>query len=459
VKVLVPPLHLRINPDDPFLGDAYGRSQLAENLTRLIQASDDGLVLTIEGEWGTGKTSFIRMWKARLKMLPNFVPIYYDAFSIDFTDDPFVSLAASIYQGLLERVRRRHKRNEQSEQLKHLKKITKQLAIELAQMTAGLAVASLSSGFVSSGAVRNWMKRAFARLTFDTLKVNADAKFEAFLHSNDTAASFRSVLKDLLLGDEASPVRVVVFVDELDRCRPIFAVELIEKIKHLFNIPGVFFVLGVNMRQLLSTIQLVYGVKDIDAQIYLQKFVDFTTRLPVSSGVSADESSSQAASLIRESSVLLGLDQGPRNIGTEIDLLARLSGPSCLNLTPRAIEKAMSYISLSLHSCDDMDSARLMRFVVVGAFIRVGDEDSFNNLRLRGAVIHSGGAGQVIFKLLGDALTADKDITASNSFAVPGLREAARLIDMYEIPASASASDDEGVPAASPGSENAELMP
>jgi predicted KAP-like P-loop ATPase len=93
----------------PFREDAYGRGQLAENLTRLLLSSDDGLVLTIEGEWGTGKTSFLHMWRAVLEKRPEFTPVYYDAFAYDFTNDPFVSLSSTLYGALRDLVERRQR--------------------------------------------------------------------------------------------------------------------------------------------------------------------------------------------------------------------------------------------------------------------------------------------------------------------------------------------------------------
>lgn len=70
-----------------------------------------------------------------------------------------------------------------------------------------------------------------------------------------------------------------IFIDELDRCRPTYAIELLENIKHLFSVPGVVFILATDSDQLGHSIESVYG-QGIDAGAYLRRFIDQTYQLP-----------------------------------------------------------------------------------------------------------------------------------------------------------------------------------
>lgn len=79
-----------------------------------------------------------------------------------------------------------------------------------------------------------------------------------------------------LLGDDYS---LAVFVDELDRCSPMYAVRFLERVKHFFDCPKVKFVFATNLRQLGATIQNFYGAS-FDSTKYLNKFFDFTAELP-----------------------------------------------------------------------------------------------------------------------------------------------------------------------------------
>jgi hypothetical protein len=71
----------------------------------------------------------------------------------------------------------------------------------------------------------------------------------------------------------------VIVIDELDRCRPDFALDVLEVIKHFFSVPHVHFILGVNLDALASSVRVRYG-GDIDATAYLQKFISFSVSLP-----------------------------------------------------------------------------------------------------------------------------------------------------------------------------------
>ena len=71
---------------------------------------------------------------------------------------------------------------------------------------------------------------------------------------------------------------VVVFIDELDRCRPQYAIALLGRIKHLLSLPGIIFVLGIDRTQLANAICGAYGDR-FDSETYLQRFIDLDYRL------------------------------------------------------------------------------------------------------------------------------------------------------------------------------------
>ena len=67
--------------------------------------------------------------------------------------------------------------------------------------------------------------------------------------------------------------RLVIFMDELDRCRPSYAVQLLECIEHYFINDRITFVFSANLEQLQHTIKNIYG-NDVDACRYLDCFFD-----------------------------------------------------------------------------------------------------------------------------------------------------------------------------------------
>ena len=73
--------------------------------------------------------------------------------------------------------------------------------------------------------------------------------------------------------------KVVIIIDELDRCRPTYAIELLERVKHLFDASGVVFILGIDRSQLNHSIRSLYG-SEFDATGYLRRFIDYDYQLP-----------------------------------------------------------------------------------------------------------------------------------------------------------------------------------
>jgi hypothetical protein len=89
--------------------------------------------------------------------------------------------------------------------------------------------------------------------------------------------TFKTNLRDLISyiskNDPSTKLPFFIFVDELDRCRPNYAIELLENIKHLFGVNGVYFVVATDSAQLCHSIKVVYG-GDFDAEKYLKRFFD-----------------------------------------------------------------------------------------------------------------------------------------------------------------------------------------
>lgn len=136
-----------------------------------------------------------------------------------------------------------------------------------------------------------------------------DKAVEAMLTEHMEAEKSLLMLREAL-EEIANEKPLVLFVDELDRCRPDFAVRMLEIIKHVFDVEGVKFVLVTNTRQLMAAIRHCYG-SEIDAQRYLDKFVGFCFRLPAQFKVGGKEEGFIAAqehfkNIVRGSSVLGG---------------------------------------------------------------------------------------------------------------------------------------------------------
>ena len=100
-------------------------------------------------------------------------------------------------------------------------------------------------------------------------------RFTAWNETEDHVANFKRALAELVNGGDGP---LVVLVDELDRCLPSYAMELLNTARHLFDVPGVVIVLGINRVELGHRVQKVYG-QSCDADAYLRRFVDLAISL------------------------------------------------------------------------------------------------------------------------------------------------------------------------------------
>ena len=101
--------------------------------------------------------------------------------------------------------------------------------------------------------------------------------FQLYRERQEVFDELKSLLRKLA---SESDKTIVVIVDELDRCRPTYAVEFLEVIKHFFDIQGLVFVLGVDKRQLTSSVKVLFG-HDLDFDEYYRKFAHRNVTLPV----------------------------------------------------------------------------------------------------------------------------------------------------------------------------------
>src|SRR3954471_18734386 len=89
------PPKLAISDSDPFKDALFGRADFGDSLTNLLKNSEQSVVVFVNAPWGAGKTTFAEMWRASLR-LQKLHSIYFDAYTSDYFDDPFVSFSGEI---------------------------------------------------------------------------------------------------------------------------------------------------------------------------------------------------------------------------------------------------------------------------------------------------------------------------------------------------------------------------
>ena len=244
------------DPQQPFKNDKLGRKEYAKVLTSVVEAFGDGAVIALNGAWGTGKTTFLKMWKQHL-INASFPVIYYNAWEDDICEEPMLSM------------------------LRELKGLNKEDGLdEVFKTGAKVVVGALAGAFSAAAGVFGEIAKGAAE---GGMKQLEDSVYESLKEENARTKlmqDFKGSLTDYMTAvcDNGKPL--VYMVDELDRCNPTFAVKVLERIKHLFDVPNVVFVLSIDKKQLTCSVKGFYGSHEIDAEEYLRRFIDIEYKLP-----------------------------------------------------------------------------------------------------------------------------------------------------------------------------------
>ncbi|MDE0410781.1 MAG: P-loop NTPase fold protein [Gammaproteobacteria bacterium] len=253
-------LGIEIHKGDPFKHDLLNRRDAVETLTHLVGNLEGPCVIAVDAAWGFGKTTFLRMWAQYLRN-EGFPVVGFNAWETDFSEDPFLTLSTELMEGI--------KSSGSELPCDTMTKLQKASQEILFHVLPG-AIRSLAScvPVIGSG-----IGEGFASL--------AEEKMSQHLEARTSIKQFREIFQDtaVAISEANGNHPLIVTIDELDRCRPSYAVELLEVAKHLFAVNHVIFVLAVNRDQLAHSVKALYG-HDFDADGYLRRFFDLDFKLP-----------------------------------------------------------------------------------------------------------------------------------------------------------------------------------
>lgn len=253
---------------ESFLSDTIKRNEAVFNFIKILDSFNNSYSISIDGQWGSGKTFFIKQVILTLRILNEsldnnsidktsieklnkhimskglkirqYLPVYYDAWMNDSSEDPLASIIYELVNnddinGHIENIKDTHK-----------------IACEILEFFTGVRISNM----------------------IDELKGDyplQSAKKEKSIHEK-IDKFIKSITKN-------TSNRLIIFIDELDRCKPSYSIQLLERIKHYFSNNDILFVFSANLEQLQHTVKKYYG-NDFDAFHYLDRFFNFQIQLP-----------------------------------------------------------------------------------------------------------------------------------------------------------------------------------
>lgn len=295
-----------VSPTTPFDEDFFGRQKLVESLCNLSLKIEEPLVIGLKAPWGHGKSIVIERLEAHINnAFSNKIGIIkYDAYKNDYVSDVFVSISSSI-SSYLDKCEDAEDVNEKKQNISSAKEqflksggnicklLFKNAAIRGIKYTsAGIIdlpeissdIEELIEGTVSDSATN---------IVNESTKAVDDLINERLTESNKDQALLTKFTEDLnnaLITTEKN--RLIFVIDELDRCRPSFSVEVLEKIKHFFSCENVLFILVYNKEQLQNSITHIYGVNN--PSVYLQRFIDLESDISINNADLRDNNTTRS---------------------------------------------------------------------------------------------------------------------------------------------------------------------
>jgi len=328
MKLTVP--NVAIKDDEGFSSDKdiFSRKEFGERLANLIEQSHGNLVLALDAQWGEGKSTFIQMWRGHIGHVRDnkIKSIYFDAFENDYQKDPFLALAAEIYE--LTKDKSKEKRKEFEKKASNAVKSMVRGALKIGVRAA--------SGGILDGTLVDSAEQDISTLLSDQVDLIISDRLKNTAKDKLAISQFREYLEEFASTEEEP---IVFIIDELDRCRPDFALELIEQIKHLFSVNGITFLLVLNRTQLEESIRSRYGNK-VGATLYLQKFVNLWLSLPRKS----DQYKDHGAQYVRHALNSMLVDDEQFQNDESIELLIEIVKSTKPSF--REIEQILSYFAL-----------------------------------------------------------------------------------------------------------------
>lgn len=241
-----------VQTTEAFADDKLNRKTVAENFKNILLNTDLN-VFSVSAQWGGGKTYFI---ENLIKLMQDdSINILYNAWESDFYDAPLIPLFVELFAKL-----------ETSCNDKNFIKLLKSCK-KLLELICKKTIFQIGL----NNSIFN------CTLNFDP---NKKSEKSEYIEVKNEIQKLKDYLKSI---QRRLDKKIIIFVDELDRCNPMYAIKTLEIIKHLFGIPNIIFVLSIDKTQIENSVRRIFGTNEGEVNGYLRKFIDVDFQLPDSS--------------------------------------------------------------------------------------------------------------------------------------------------------------------------------
>ncbi len=351
-----------------FNDDLLGLEDFAHRLEQFIKIEGDfvegSLVIGLSSKFGSGKTTFLRMWMSSLRDSENNeekpLLIFLNAWESDYYGDPLFAIISALIDAI-------KKEGGSAEKLVNAAKdfgwFTLAIGGQVVKKFTGID--AFEAGEIAE--IKKKERGNGLQLPFDAFSI-----YEA---RKKAMESLRQAIREFV---ESSAPKVLFLVDELDRCRPDYAISYLETIKHIFDIKGAVFLLAADRQQLENSAKAAFGT-GLDFNEYYRKFVHREVTLPE---ISEDAYRNIARKYVdyyleRDGARYCFMNLDSYRVDNIVELI------SSLKLTPRQIQEAFRILGHLLETTEEKRGNILWCLGVASimmSVLKVGRQDIFHLL-------------------------------------------------------------------------------
>ncbi len=351
-----------------FEEDLFGLDEFAHRLEKFIATEHDyvegSLVLALTSKYGSGKTTFLEMWKTSLeredKTTDQPLVISLNAWESDYYGDPLFAIISALVECL----------KVKGKSVNGLVNAAKDFGWFATAIGGQIANKATGIDAVAAGELSERKKRE--------REGTAQTMPDSFSIYQDRKSAMKSLKQEIRSFVAASEPRVLFLVDELDRCRPDYAITYLETIKHIFDIKGAVFLLAADRQQLENSAKTAFG-PNLDFEEYYRKFIHREITLPPIStdGYKKIASKYVAYYLEREGERHCFMKLEHHRVENISELI------SALKLTPRQIQEVFRVLG-HIFTTSEENKGRLRWCLAVGSIVmaalKIGEPRVFHLL-------------------------------------------------------------------------------
>lgn len=249
------------------LQDKIGREEIVDKICGLVGSlkKDKNFCLAINGAWGSGKSFVLGLIEEKLSKKQEYIIIKYDAWENTFYSDPLIAILSCVIDGIEEKLYLVEKTEEK---------------VKKAVKTGVNTLAKLSTKIEKLKAVIEGIKTIIKDFhnPIDTAALDDFKSYQKLLTAT------KEILNEITQAGEyrGKQTKLVILVDEIDRCLPDEQLKILERLHHLFDVKNCAVIVAMNHSCIAKTVKTLYGT---DGNEYLRKFFNFVFKLDTSAEV------------------------------------------------------------------------------------------------------------------------------------------------------------------------------